>query len=188
MLKALLLKPRLLLELLMVVSIIITGWLYNRKTQELLDAKAQYGQLAESLKEQITIRNNQIEILRRGKDGTVQRELVYLPPEGWYRFITPLDGSAPVIKIKDKGFTCRPGFGGAYGSYGFSGILDLKLAYFKRYSAGVNANTHMAGVFVSRHLDDIIWGHPANAEVFIGYGLLRGAGVQPISAGVRSNF
>lgn len=187
-LKSFLAHPRIFLEGLLVAAIVVTGWLYNKKSQELLDARAEYGQLADNLREQITIRNNEIEVLKRGADGKVKREVVYVPPEGWYRIVTPLDGSKPSVVVKDKGFTLKPGFGGVYGSYGFSGVLDVKLAYFKRYSAGVNGNTHMAGVFISRHIDDIMWGRPANVEPFIGYALIKRLDVSPLSIGIRANF
>ena len=179
---------RITVEILLVAAIIIGGWMYNKQQQKLLDIQASNGILADNLQEQITIKNGEIEVLKRKKDGKVEREYVYMPPEGWYRIQYYVGSSTPTITIKTKGFCLRPGFGAIYGSYGLSGELDLKLAYLSRYSAGIHGNTHMLGAFVSRHLDDLIWGHPKNVEFFVGYGLIRRTDVAPLSAGIRSNF
>ena len=121
---------RLFLELLLILALLIAGWMYRRQERALADAKFQYGKLADNLQGQITIKDNQITILKRVK-GTntvttkVEKEYVYLPPEGWFRldYPTPTPTNPtpePVMVIKDRGWTLKPGFGFEYGSKGAS--------------------------------------------------------------------
>lgn len=191
-LKTLFLKPRLFIELLLVAFIIVTGWLYNKKSQELVEAKAQYGQLADNLNKEITVKDGAIEILQRQKDK-VKYELVYLPPEGWFKISFPKPTAAnpnpdPIIESKTKGMCLKSGLGLEIGNKGIQAHLDLKTAYWGRYSAIVGGSRYGLGIGVSRHLDDILWGKPKNIEFFGAYNFLRAIDLAPVTVGVRTNF
>jgi hypothetical protein len=182
--------PRLTLELGLLVALLFVGWRYNKKEAELADAKAQAGELAEGLKTQIRLVNGRLEILRRQKDK-VKVEIVYVPQEGSVIVKDPeKPGEDVVVIIKDKGFTAKPGFGIEYAGYGLSPRLDLKLAYYKRYSLLVGGGKDGLDVSASRHLDDILFWRPANVELFLGYIFLPigNDGRRLPVAGLRSNF
>jgi hypothetical protein len=197
-------NPRLAIELLMVAAILIGGYLYNKKTAELAEAKTQFGALAEDLKSQITIKDGQIQVLNRRKDGKVETQTVYVPGEGTVTVITTtvtvhgpavkppgtaIDlGDGTIIYVKDRGFTFKPGFGLDFDAVKLRPYLDAKLIYFKRYSASVGGTPAGVGITVSRHLDDILYFRPRNVELFLHYRVLRRSDATPVSIGIRSNF
>ena len=182
--------PRLALELALIAALLFVGWRYNRKEAELADAQSKAGKLADGLKTQISLINGRLEILRRQKDK-VEVKIVYVPQEGGVVIQDPVKpGDDVVVIIKDKGFTVKPGFGIEYAGYGLSPRLDLKLAYYKRYSLLVGGGKDGLDVSASRHLDDILFWHPQNAELFLGYIFLPigNDGRRLPVAGLRSNF
>jgi hypothetical protein len=76
-------------ELLLVLAVVFIGWRYNIQEEKLSQAMSEHGQLEDGLKQEIRMRDGQIEILKReGSKTTVER--VYVPPEG-----------SVAIKIKD---------------------------------------------------------------------------------------
>lgn len=220
-------NARLALELLLVIALVIGGWMYNRQQEKLRQVQAETGQLEDGLKQQITIRNGQIEVLRRDNDK-LSRNQTYVPPEGYiiikqadlsqlskdYQDLmdklshatTPEErkkleaeikallaklnsGSQGVtVVVKDKGFTLRPGIGIEGSSRGIEPRLDIKWAYYKRYSALLGGSRAGVDISVSRHLDDIIWGHPQNVELFGGYKIVPLYGGSWYTAGLRLNF
>ena len=196
-------NPRLFLELLLVAALLVGGWLYRRQQRELEESKLQYGKLADNLNQQITIKDNQIQILKRMKDGKVQYQNVYLPPEGWFIIQKPKPEPNPdpgkppdpnkplpedIIIIKYKGLCFRPGMGFEYGNKGLQAHLDAKVAFYKRYSLILGGTRYGLGPGITRHLDDWMWIKPANAELFMAYNVLRALDLAPVTIGIRSNF
>ena len=184
-------RIRLVFEGLLVAAFVIGGWMYNRQQEKLADTEAKLeegGRLAEDLREQVRVSNGRIEMLKRDSEGKVRREVVYLPPEGEYKIQYHIRSSTPVVTIKDKGFCLRPGFGATLTSKGLTPRLDLKWAFWGRYSALGGVNRYGAGVGISRHLDDILWGHPQNIEFFLEYKPWLFSDVRPIMGGIRTNF
>ena len=180
--------PRLTLELVLLAALLWVGWRYNKKEAELADAKAQAGKLADGLKTQISLVNGKLEILRRQKDK-VKREVIYVPSEGTVVIQDPdKPGSDVTVIVKDKGFTLRPGFGIEWAGRGLSPRLDLKLAYYKRYSLLLGGGKDGMDVSASRHLDDILFWHPQNVELMAGWLFLPMEGNRVPVIGLRSNF
>ena len=61
---------------------ILAGWQYNLAKEDAQRARDEHATLEEGLRQKITIREGQIEILKRQKDGTVIVKRPYKPPEG----------------------------------------------------------------------------------------------------------
>ena len=87
---------------------------------------------------------------------------VYVPPEGGTTVIpNPPDPAHPgatptvTVKIKDRGFCRRLGVAAVY-SGKFLPQLDMKLAYYKRYSVAVGVNLEYINLGVYRHVDDLV--------------------------------
>jgi hypothetical protein len=217
--------PRLTLELALVGLLLFIGWRYNRAQDELSKSRLESGQLEEGLRQEIRVRNGQLEVLRKEK-GKVVVERVYVPPEGAvfikqkdleelhkkYRELLARAGQATTpeererlqreidrlmgelnkpdteIVVRDKGFTLRPGFGVEWAGQGIGPRLDLKWAYYKRYSFLVGGGKSGADVSISRHIDDLVWGRPQNVEVFGGWKFLRMPGASQVVFGLRANF
>jgi hypothetical protein len=73
------------------------------------------------------------------------------------------------IKIKNKGFTLRPEFGGGYGGeweiYG-----GTKIGYWNRYGLSIGSTSTKFGVGLSRRIDDVLpIFHNTEIMVFCGY-------------------
>ena len=93
------------------------------------------------------------------------------------------------IKIQDHGFTVKPGYGFDWALAGVRPRLDIKWAYYQRYGLLVGGGANGVGPGISRHLDDVIWGHPANVELFFQWNAVRFyPGYAAYSIGLRSNF
>ena len=73
---------RLTIEILLIGALFISGWLYNKKSGELNKIKEESSGLANNLRQQIILKNNQLEILTR-ENGKVTYRNVYVPPEGY---------------------------------------------------------------------------------------------------------
>lgn len=74
-------KPRLAIEILLVAGLLCGSWAYNRKVDQLEQAKAESGELEDDLQRKIRIRDGQVEILKR-ENGKVVYRKIYAPPEG----------------------------------------------------------------------------------------------------------
>jgi hypothetical protein len=68
-------NERLAFDIIIVIALIVGGWAYNNKTQELEQALSTQGQLAEDLKQEIRVRDGQIEILKREWQGHCRKDL-----------------------------------------------------------------------------------------------------------------
>ncbi len=183
---------RLALELLLVAALLVAGWMYRRQERKLEAAAASYAQLADNLQQQITIKNGEIEVLKRKGEKVIVKK-VYVPVESpiIIHIPKPTTGNPtpePVITLKRKGFCLRPGFGMEYGGKGLQGHLDAKWGYWDRYSGIAGGSRYNLGVGVTRHLDDVLWFRPQNIEFFLLYSPIRSEVVSPVSIGVRSNF
>jgi hypothetical protein len=190
----------------MAAALLAAGWAYNHKERQLEAANARHAELAANLQAQITIRDNTIKILRRKPDGTTAAHQAFVPNEGGVTVThstqpaqgspiikppagTPVDaGSGLVVYIKDKGFTSRPGFGVDFDGIKLRPYLDMKFIYYKRYSVAAGGSSGGLGVSVSRHLDDVLFFHPQNIELYLHYRVLRIGNSSQGSFGLRSNF
>ena len=196
---------RITLELLLVLALVLAGWAYNRKVAQLQAATAQFGQLSADLKHQITVKDNQIQILNRKPNGKVEVHTVYVPGEGTVTVVYstqpapgaihnpppghPIDlGDGTIVYVKDKGTCFKPGFGFDYDGWKPRAYVDAKLFFYKRYGAGVGGSTGGLGIMASRHLDDVLFFHPENVELFFSYRVLRIGNGNTCSIGLRSNF
>ncbi|HET6456647.1 MAG TPA: hypothetical protein VFI02_19780 [Armatimonadota bacterium] len=223
-------RPRLAVEGLLVVALLLGGWKYNRALEDAQRARDEHAQLEEGLREKITLKDNELEIIRR-ENGKVTVERIYVPPEGSI-VIKRKDHEAQMVKYKqalglleqavkdhgtesreanrlrdlirdlrigmespgetvveNKGFVLRPGFGLEVGRRGVKPRLDLKLAYWHRYSVLAGGSEYGLGVGASRHLDDWVWLRPKNVEWYVEYKPLRFDRQDWIvTSGLRANF
>jgi hypothetical protein len=93
------------------------------------------------------------------------------------------------IKVVDHGWTFKPGYGADWANHGTKVRLDFKYFYWGRYGLIAGGGPNGFGPGVSRHIDDVIWGRPANVEVFAQFNALRfQSGTLQYTVGLRSNF
>ena len=128
-------------------------------------------------------------VVTKWHDGPVKIQYSdrYLPPEGQLTLRVKEDapsGSAPEIKIKEIGFTCRLGGGIVY-SDELLPQADIKWLYFRRYSLITALTPRFGGLGLCRHVDDF--------TPFKNLELLADAGIGwhgelRLGLGIRSNF
>lgn len=148
-----------------VLAIIIAwlSWSNNRKGIAIAELNEKNGTLAADL--QLKVKGT--EVIYRDRDRVVVK---YMPKEGGVTVSEPDKNGKVDIKIKNKGFTLKPGFG-AYYDGKFDGALDLKLAYWDRYSGGLGSTLGAPYLWLSRHVDDLVPVlKPENIELSLGYG------------------
>jgi len=169
--------------IILAIVIMILSWQNNRHEEKIATISTEKGVLEERLKNQTVITKNKI--VYRDRDKVV---IKYIPAEGGVVIGETLDGKTE-LKVKNWGFTARPGFG-AYYTGDFEGALDLKLFFYDRYSFGVGSTLNGPNLFFSRHLDDLIPViKPENVELSLGYGrLYDDFGHSLFLVGVRTNF
>ncbi|MBI4656492.1 MAG: hypothetical protein HY746_07090 [Elusimicrobia bacterium] len=133
----------------------ILFWRLNHeknKTQEMI---AKIEGLPPDTKQVVTIYRDCV--VTKWRDGPTKIEYRdrYLPPEGHIEIVTKENESEkpPEVKIKDWGFTSRLGGGVVY-SGKFLPLIDLKWAYWRRYSLTAGITRQFGGVGLSRHIDD----------------------------------
>lgn len=107
----------------------------------------------------------------------------YVPPEGSTTIVTStkpvtvgghaVNGSsttpAVIMIINDRGKCKVPGIGIVYSGRALLNV-DIKLAYYKRYSATVGINNEFLNAGVYRHIDDLIGLKNLEVGVVIGLG------------------
>lgn len=109
-----------------------------------------------------------------------------MPPEGHVEVVTKDDEpqKLPEVVVKDRGRTARLGGGGVYAGRPLP-LLDIKWAYWRRYSATLGITPQFGGLGVSQHVDDFT---PfSNLEIF-GLAGLDWTGSRRIGLGLRTNF
>jgi len=145
------------------IIIALLSWKLNRNKIAIEELSTQKGVLEERLKSQLIVTKNQV--VYRDRDKVI---IKYIPAEGKVTVNETKDGKSE-IKIKNYGLTLRPGVG-AYYSGSMVGLLDVKLAFWDRYSLGVGSSLDSPVLWTSRHVDDLTFGVAQNAEFSVGYG------------------
>ena len=168
----------------------------NKQNTILIDKTAT---LEENLKNKTIIYKDKIIYKERVKGSEVEgteviQQTVHIPVDGKVEILTPEEGSkldlnifdkvfnhiikqedGSVILIKDKGFVLAPEVAALYSNKLELG-LQIKLAYWNRYNAGVGiTNNEVIYVYGSRSISDILnFTKNTSAEVALGKDLKEG--------------
>lgn len=186
----------------LIVVLLLAAVVLAQQNSSLREDRAMSAQEASEMAKKLKMKDTEVLRLRqRGPvtvwltrtvpGGEVSGERApYIPPEGGADVSAEImpDGTPKVtVKVKDKGFTARMGYGLIYSEKLYPEI-DLKLFYYKRFSAKVGTTSKFLTGGVSRHIDDFVrWLKWHNVEVqgVLGYefeGKLRPG------LGIRSNL
>ena len=168
--------------IIMALLIAFLSWQNNRKNDAIDQLNIKNNTLAADLK----LKVNGNTVIYRDKEKIVK---IYVPTEGGIIVKEPDKNGNVVVVVKNKGFTMKPGFG-AYYTGKFDGALDLKLAFWSRYSGGLGSTLDSPYVWMSRHVDDLVpVFKPENIEFSLGYGKPYSNFSNSIFLiGVRTNF
>lgn len=179
-------RPKEAVILLLAALLALTFWRFSRERGRAQELAAKIEGLPPDTKQVVTIYRDRIVTKLRDGPTKIEYRDRYLPPEGHVEVVTKIDEpeKPPKIVIKDRGFTSRLGVGVVYSGEPLP-MLDLKWAYWRRYSLLLGLTPAFGGVGVSRHIDDFT---PfSNLEV-VGLGGLDWRGGPRAGIGLRLSF
>lgn len=174
------------LILLLALLLAFMGWRLNREKVRSQELTAKIQGLPPDTQQAVTIYRDRI--VTKWRDGPTHVEYRdrYLPPEGQIQVTTKIGSpdKQPEIVVKDHGLTSRLGGGIVYAGEPLP-LLDLKWAYWRRYSLTAGVTPRFGGLGVSRHVDDFT---PFDNLEILGMGGVDWAGNPRLSVGIRTNF
>lgn len=164
----------------------ILAWRERRMSEIAAEQTAKLEGLRPDTKQVITLYRERV--VTKWRDGPTRIEYRdrYLPPEGHVEVVTKIDqpDRTPEVVIKDRGFTRRLGGGIVYAGEPLP-MLDLKWAYWRRYSLTLGLTPKFGGLGFSRHIDDFTTF--GNLEL-IGIAGIEWTGGRRLGMGIRTNF
>lgn len=179
-------RPKEAAIILLAALLALMFWRFNRERGRAQELAAKIEGLPPDAKQVVTIYRDRV--VTKVRDGPTKIEYRdrYLPPEGHVEVVTKVDqpDQPPEVLIQDRGFTRRLGGGVVYAGE-FLPMVDIKWAYWRRYSATVGITPRFGGLGVSRHVDDFM---PfQNLEIF-GIVGLDWQSERRLGLGIRTNF
>lgn len=179
-------RPKEAAVILLAALLALTFWRLSREQAHARELAAKIEGLPPDTKQVVTLYRDRV--VTKWRDGPTKIEYRdrYLPPEGHVEVITKVDQSEkpPDVIIKDRGLTARLGGGIIYAGEPLP-LIDLKWAYWRRYSLTVGLTPRFGGFGVSRHIDDFTPFH--NLEM-VGLGGIGWHGDRRLGLGFRLNF
>ncbi|MBI4369146.1 MAG: hypothetical protein HY547_02835 [Elusimicrobia bacterium] len=164
----------------------LAGWRLNREKNRSHELAAKIEGLPPGIKQTITIYKDRVVTKWRDGRTKIVYQDRYLPPEGRVEIAIKDDkpDTPSEIFIKDRGFTRRIGGGFVYTGEPLP-LIDLKCAYWRRYSLMIGITPAFGGIGISRHVDDFL---PFRNMEMLGLLGLDWEGRSKIGMGVRLNF
>lgn len=164
----------------------LTFWRFNRERGQAQELAAKIEGLPPDTNQMVTIYRDRV--VTKWRDGPTKIEYRdrYLPSEGHVEVVTKVDQpeKPPEVVVKDRGFTSRLGGGIVYAGEPLP-LLDLKWAYWRRYSLTLGITPRFGGIGASRHIDDFT---PFQNLEILGLAGVDWQGGSRIGFGFRINF
>lgn len=206
-------KPKEAFIIILLCVSISLGYMYHKKEKEADYLKLKNVDLSEKLSSKVSIKDGEITIIGRDANGNPVGLLFEAPAEGGIDILDPKDGedvdrlrgldrfthrdyevpgtSGTIVRVKIAGLCFKPGFGAFYDTKGLKGAIDVKIVFWKRFSAILWASTKYGGAAISRHIDDFFPKKitPKNVEVTLFGGIeYKNPENKQLFLGFRSNF
>jgi len=130
-------------------------WRIDRERGHAQELASKMQGLPPNTKQVVTVYRDRIRVVTRDGPLKVEYRDRYLPPEGKVEIVTRIDQpeKPPEVVAKDRGLTARLG-GGVIHAGEVLPLVDLKIGYWRRYSATIGITPEFCGMGVSRHVDD----------------------------------
>ena len=179
-------RPKEAAILLLAALLALTFWRFNRERGRSQELAAKIEGLPPDTKQMVTIYRDRVVTKLRDGPTKIEYRDRYLPPEGRVEVVTTVDQpeKPPEVVIRDRGFTGRLGGGIVYAGESLP-LIDLKWAYWRRYSLTLGLTPRFGGVGVSRHMDDFT---PFGNLEILGMAGPDWAGKPRFGIGLRTNF
>lgn len=161
-------------------------WRLKRERSHAQELAAKVEGLPPNTKQVVTIYRDRVVTKWRDGPAKIEYRDRYLPPEGHVEIVTKVDQSEkpPEVVIKDWGFTTQLGGGLVYSGRPLP-LIDLKWAYWRRYSLTLGLTPRFGGLGISRHVDDFT---PFDNLEILGLAGPDWAGRLRLGIGLRINF
>jgi len=141
--------------ILLALILAVLYWQLERKTGRAEQLTTRIEGLPPDTKQTVTIYRDRV--VTKWRDGPTKIEYRdrYLPPEGHVEVVSKVDQpeKSPEVVVKDRGFTRRLGGGLVYAGK-LLPVVDIKFAYWRRYSLTAGITPLFGGIGVSRHVND----------------------------------
>jgi hypothetical protein len=164
----------------------LTFWRLDREKGHAAELATKLEGLPPDTKQVVTIHRDRV--ITKWRDGPtkVEYRARYLPPEGHVEVVTKVDqpDNPPEVVVKDRGITSRLGAGVIYSGEPLP-MIDLKWAYWRRYSLTLGLTPAFGGLGISRHIDDFT---PFGNLELVGFGGLDWRGGPRAGIGLRLSF
>ena len=169
--------------ILLVLLLAFMFWRLKRERGHAQELAAKIEGLPPDTKQVVTVYRDRVVTKWRDGPGKVQYVDRYLPPEGHVDVVTRVNQpeKPPEVVIKDRGFTARLGGGVVYAGKPLP-MIDLKWAYWRRYSLTLGLTPRFGGLGASRHIDDL---SPFTNMEVLGIGGVDWHGHPRLGIGVR---
>jgi hypothetical protein len=142
--------------ILLVLLLALQSWKLNRRTIVAQELATKIQGLPPGTRQVVTVYRDHV--VTKWRDGPTKIEYRdrYLPPEGHVEVVSKVDQpeQPPEVVVQDKGSTMRLGGGLVY-SGKLLPMVDIKWAYWRRYSLTVGVTPSFGGIGLSRHIDDL---------------------------------
>jgi len=181
-------RPKDAVIILLTLLLALMFWQFNRAQGRAQELAAKAEGLPPDTKQVVTVYRDRISVVTRDGPTRIEYRDRYLPPEGHVEIVTKVDQAEkpPEIVVKDRGFTARLGGGVVYAGKALP-LVDLKWAYWRRYSLTVGVTPEFGGVGFSRHVDDAVPFGFGNLEI-LGMAGFDWHGGSRLGMGARVNF
>ena len=161
-------------------------WRFNHERQKSGELAAKIAGLPPNVQQMVTVYRDHVVTKWRDGPAKIEYRDRYLPPEGDVEVVTKVDQpeKPPEVVIKDWGFTTRLGGGIVYSGKPLP-LVDLKWAYWQRYSLTLGLTPQFGGLGLSRHIDDF---RPFGNLEILGMTGMDWTGRIRLGLGLRTNF
>lgn len=179
-------RPKDAVIILLVLLAGILAWRERRMSDRAAEQTAKLAGLPPNTKQVITLYRDRVVTKWRDGPSKIEYRDRYLPPEGHVEIVSKVDKpeEPPEVVIMERGLTSRLGGGIVYAGEALP-LLDLKWAYWQRYSLTLGLTPRFGGMGVSRHVDDLT---PFGNLEILGMAGSDWMGKPRLGVGFRMNF
>ena len=172
--------------ILLALLLAVLFWRLKRESRHAQELVAKIEGLPPGTKQIVTIYRDRVVMKWRDGPTKVEYRDRYLPQEGHVKVVTKENqpDKLPEVEIKDKGFTRRLGGGIVYAGEALP-LIDLKWAYWRRYSLTLGLTPAFGCLGISHHIDDFT---PFKNLEILGLAGLSWSGDLRFGIGLRTNF
>jgi hypothetical protein len=177
-------RPKDALVIALAVVLAFLAWRLGVERRRSRELAAKLEGLPPGTQQLVTVYRDRVVTKWREGPSRIEYRERYLPPEGKLDLVIKDGKPEAEVVIKDRGFTRRWGAGVVYAGEALP-VIDLKWAYWRRYSLTMGLTPRFGGLGLSRHVDDFT---PLQNLEVLGIAGPSWRGDLRFGLGLRTNF